>query len=70
MGTWANFQRELGDKVDSGEQSGILFKETLEKNFKNMGDFRHFPKEHGNTDPLEGLKSVVFRNFQSLYTLF
>ena len=56
MGTWANFSRELGTKVDSGEQFGISFKGTVNKYiFWNKGDFRNFSKEHGNIDHLRVL---------------
>ena len=38
--------------MDSGEQFGISFRETVKKHFGNKGDFGNFSREYGNTDPL------------------
>ena len=55
MGTWANFSRELGNKVNSGEQFGIFLREQSKTIFGNKGDFANFSREHRNTDLLWGL---------------
>ena len=49
MGTCANFVKELGIKVDSGEDFGISFKGTLKKMFGNKGDYGDLSREHGST---------------------
>ena len=39
LGTYTNFSREGGKKVDSGEQFGISFKGTVQNIFGNKGYF-------------------------------
>ena len=52
MGTRAEFSRELGIKVDSGEQFGISFKRTVIAN-KGIREILEIFWENGNTDPQE-----------------
>ena len=37
--------------MDSGEEFGISFRETIKSIFGNKGDFGNFSREHWNTDP-------------------
>ena len=59
MGTCANFLRELGNKVDSGEQFGIPFRGAVKKHVGNKGYFGNFPKEHKSTDSPWGVSRVL-----------